>query len=46
VIDDFEHPDLPGCPRACRDFLKDKPEKIEILKDDTGRASLGLMVKK
>jgi O-methyltransferase len=46
VIDDYEHPQLPGCPRACRDFLKDKPEEVEILKDDTGRASLGLMIKK
>ncbi len=46
VIDDYEHPELPGCPQACRDFLKDKPEEIEILKDVTGRASSGLRIKK
>lgn len=45
LIDDFEHPHLPGCQRACHDFLQDKPEQIEVLKDDTGRASEGLLIK-
>jgi O-methyltransferase len=45
LIDDYEHPDLPGCPKACNDFLANKPETIEILKDDTGRASEGLLIK-
>lgn len=45
LIDDYEHPEFIGCQRACRDFLRDKPETIEVLKDDTGRASLGLIIK-
>jgi len=45
LIDDYEHPKLPGCPKACQDYLSDKPETIEVLKDDTGRASEGLLIK-
>ena len=45
LVDDYDHPKFRGCQRACLDFLQDKPEKIEILKDDTGRASLGLIIK-
>jgi O-methyltransferase len=45
LIDDYEHPEFIGCQRACQDFLKDKSETVEILKDDSGRASLGLIIK-
>lgn len=46
IIDDYDHPKYQGCRQACLDFLKDKPENIKLLKDSTGRASLGLMIKK
>lgn len=46
LIDDYDHPKYRGCQKACLDFFKDKPEKIKILKDNTGRASLGLIIKK
>ena len=45
LIDDYDNQKYCGCQKACQDFLRDKPEKIKILKDSDGRASLGLIIK-
>ena len=41
IIHDFGWDALPGVQKACDDFLKDKPEKMELLE-----IGIGLMIKK
>jgi O-methyltransferase len=41
IIHDFGWDALPGVEKACTDFLKDKPEKMELLE-----VGIGLLVKK
>ena len=41
IIHDYGWEALPGCKKACDDFLEDKPEKIEML-----QIGIGLMIKK
>lgn len=40
IIHDYGWEALPGCKKACDDFLEDKPEKIEML-----QIGIGLMIK-
>lgn len=40
IIHDYGWEALPGCKKACDDFLKDKPEKIQML-----QKGIGLMIK-
>lgn len=40
IIHDYGWEALPGCKQACDDFLKDKPEEIEML-----QIGVGLMIK-
>lgn len=42
IIHDYGFEALPGVKKACDEFLKDKPEKVEVLE---AGVSLGLMIK-
>lgn len=42
AIDDYQWAVLPGVERACKDFLKDKPEKGTITNED----KIGILIKK
>lgn len=43
IIHDYGFEALPGVKKACDEFLKDKPEKVEVLE---AGVSLGLMIKR